>query len=106
DTYRIGQRLLRMSTHVLRSLHEIAGSVNLLGAELLMLDALRLGGAPYAASHSQLQKTLAMTGGGITKCIDRLQQMGLVQRRADPSDGRGVVVAMTRSAHALLEGLV
>jgi DNA-binding MarR family transcriptional regulator len=41
-----------------------------------------------------LQQTL-VSSGTMTNRIDRLVASGLVERRADPGDGRGILVVMT-----------
>ncbi|MFT0170461.1 MarR family winged helix-turn-helix transcriptional regulator [Paraburkholderia mimosarum] len=106
DVYLIGQRLLRLSTHIDRALKEAAASQGVLAAELLLLDALLVSGPPYAQSPTQLQKPLAMTLGGITKCVSRLEQMGLVERTPDPADGRGILVRMKPRARKILENIL
>jgi DNA-binding MarR family transcriptional regulator len=57
-------------------------------------------------SPTQLQKPLAMTLGGITKCVGRLEQMGLVERIPDPADGRGILVRMKPRARTILENIL
>jgi DNA-binding MarR family transcriptional regulator len=39
---------------------------------------------------------------GLSRKVARLEEEGLVQRRPDPSDGRGVLVKITRSGRAAL----
>jgi DNA-binding MarR family transcriptional regulator len=41
-----------------------------------------------------LQQTL-VSSGTMTNRIDKLVERGLVQRRTDPNDGRGILVIMT-----------
>ncbi|WP_245763492.1 MarR family winged helix-turn-helix transcriptional regulator [Paraburkholderia diazotrophica] len=106
NVYLIGQRLLRLSTHIDRALKEAAASQGVLSAELLLLDALLVSGPPYTQSPTQLQKPLAMTLGGITKCVSRLEQMGLVERTPDPADGRGILVRMKPRARKILENIL
>ncbi|WP_302059305.1 ArsR family transcriptional regulator [Paraburkholderia sp. CNPSo 3274] len=106
NVYLIGQRLLRLSTHIDRALKEAAASQGVLAAELLLLDALLVSGPPYTQSPTQLQKPLAMTLGGITKCVSRLEQMGLVERTPDPADGRGILVRMKPRARKVLENIL
>jgi DNA-binding MarR family transcriptional regulator len=106
NVYLIGQRLLRLSVHIDRALKEAAASQGLLSAELLLLDALLISGPPYTQTPTQLQKPLAMTPGGITKCISRLEQMGLVERKPDPADGRGILVRMMPQARRILENIL
>ncbi|MGF6931127.1 DNA-binding MarR family transcriptional regulator [Paraburkholderia sp. UCT70] len=106
NVYLIGQRLLRLSAHIDRALKGAAASQGILAAELLLLDALLISGPPYTQSPTQLQKPLAMTLGGITKCVSRLEQMRLVERRPDPADGRGILVRMKPKAHKILENIL
>ncbi|EEA01620.1 transcriptional regulator, MarR family [Burkholderia sp. H160] len=106
NVYLIGQRLLRLSAHIDRALKEAAASQGLLAAELLLLDALLVSGPPYTQSPTQLQKPLAMTLGGITKCVSRLEQVGLVERMSDPADGRGILVRMKSQARKVLRNIL
>jgi DNA-binding MarR family transcriptional regulator len=60
--------------------------------DLRVLDFLSRGGP---ASAGQLAEVAGLTSGATTTAIDRLEQAGLVERRADPRDGRRVVVEPT-----------
>jgi DNA-binding MarR family transcriptional regulator len=62
--------------------------------DLRVLDYLSRGGP---ASAGQLAEVAGLTSGATTTAIDRLEQAGLVERRADPRDGRRVLVAPTPS---------
>jgi DNA-binding MarR family transcriptional regulator len=106
DVYLVGRRLLRLSAHIERAVKEAAASQQLLGAELLLIDALVTAGPPHVATPTQLQRSLHMTPGGVTKCIQRLEQAGLVERTPDPDDGRGVRVALQPKARELLRNIV
>ncbi|MFQ5418011.1 MAG: MarR family winged helix-turn-helix transcriptional regulator, partial [Myxococcota bacterium] len=59
--------------------------------------SLRIEGPPYRLSPSELNRVLALSSGGITKTVDRLESAGLVVRGPDPRDGRGVQVELTPS---------
>ncbi len=100
--YAIGQRLTRLGAHVDRALNEAAAQLDLLGVELLLLDALMLTEPDHTLTPTQLRSRLHITQGGVTKCIARLEAMGLVQRRPDPRDGRGVLVTMLPHARELM----
>lgn len=68
-----------------------------LGAgEFRVMSALLLTGPPHRLTPSRLNRTVVMSSGGMTKTVDRLEQLGLVERARDPDDGRGVLVTMTR----------
>jgi DNA-binding MarR family transcriptional regulator len=46
-------------------------------------------------SPTRLADMVVRTTGGMTKSLDRLERQGLVRRRPDPADGRGVLVGLT-----------
>ena len=50
----------------------------------------------------ELGERLVISQPGLSRRIDRMADDGLVIRRADPRDGRGVVVSLTRSGRAAL----
>jgi DNA-binding MarR family transcriptional regulator len=49
-----------------------------------------------AMSPTRLNAYLAITSGGLTKTIQRLERQKLVRRRPDPEDGRATIVSLTR----------
>lgn len=78
-----------------------------LGAtELRLLTALLLEGKPYRASPTRLNDTVLVSPGGVSKTVDRLENLGLVARRPDPSDGRGVQVALSRKGRNVAQAVL
>ena len=71
-----------------------------------MLATLRRSGAPYALTPTALYDATMMSSGGMTNRIDRLQQAGWVERRPNPEDGRGTLVALTKAGFALIDKAV
>jgi DNA-binding MarR family transcriptional regulator len=69
----------------------------LVPSEFRVLGTLLLDGEPYELSPTQLNAIVVLTSGGMTKAVSRLETLALVERRADPSDGRGVLVRLTRA---------
>lgn len=61
-----------------------------------VLATLRRAGKPYELTPTQLLETAMVTSAGMTKRLDRLAEAGLVERRPDPRDRRGVRVRLTR----------
>src|SRR6202007_2698825 len=57
--------------------------------------ALRRQGPPYQLSPGALIRATLVTSGTMTNRIDRLAAAGLVSRRRDPQDKRGVLVQLT-----------
>jgi DNA-binding MarR family transcriptional regulator len=63
--------------------------------EFDVLASLRRSGEPYALSPGQLVAQTLVSSGTMTNRVDRLAARGLVERRPDPTDGRGVRVHLT-----------
>jgi len=89
---------------------ELAGPLRAHGLENGWFDliaALRRAGPPYELHPTELMATSLLSSGGMTKRIDRLVQVGLVERRPDPGDRRATLVRLTRrgkrTADAALE---
>jgi DNA-binding MarR family transcriptional regulator len=68
-----------------------------------VLSALRRAGAPYELSPGQLVAQTLVTSGTMTNRVDRLAARGLVSRRPDPSDRRGVKVQLTTAGRAVVD---
>jgi len=63
--------------------------------EFDVLSTLRRSGDPHQLSPKHLVTATMVTSGTMTNRLDRLVERGLVERRVDPNDGRGVVVQLT-----------
>jgi DNA-binding MarR family transcriptional regulator len=72
--------------------------------EFDVLAALRRAGAPYELSPGRLIKETLVTSGTMTNRVDRLVARGLVERLPDPHDRRGVLVRLTDSGRAKVDG--
>jgi DNA-binding MarR family transcriptional regulator len=64
-----------------------------------LLSLLRFSGP---MSPKNLNRSLAITSGGLTKSIDRLEAGRLVRRTPDPDDGRGRLVVLTMKGERLV----
>lgn len=71
-----------------------------------LLSALRRAGAPHELTPTQLARSLMLSSGGLTKRLDRMQAAGLVERRPDPRDRRGVLVRLTRAGRRAVDAAV
>ena len=89
-------------------------------SEFQTLGALLLNGPPFEGSPGKIARFNLLTSGGMANLLARMQREGLIMRRADPEDGRGVLVSITehgrerfnaaveeenRAEHAMLKGL-
>lgn len=105
-------RVGRLSRHLERARRTAFAASDLESWEFDVLSALRRAGSPYQLSPKALLQQTLVSSGTMTNRIDRLVDRGLVERRADPGDGRGILVVMTangrdrvdRAIRQLLEG--
>jgi DNA-binding MarR family transcriptional regulator len=69
-----------------------------LGLDAARLEALALLSRRGPLTPVQLADHLAMTSGGMTSLVQRLERDGFVVRAAHPTDGRSVTIQLTPSA--------
>jgi DNA-binding MarR family transcriptional regulator len=74
--------------------------------EFDVLASLRRAGEPYELTPGALVRQLMLSSGAMTNRIDRLEAAGWVRRAPDPTDRRGVVVALTAAGLALVDRAV
>lgn len=99
-------RLKRLADHLLGEVAEVYKAHGLTAASFDVLATLRRAGAPYALSPSALIGWTMVTSGTMTNRLDRLEEAGLIERQANPEDGRGSVVALTPAGFALIDRVV
>jgi len=88
-------RVARLARHLDRARRTAFDRSDLESWEFDVLAALRRAGAPYQLSPKALLQQTLVSSGTMTNRIDRLVARGLVERRTDPNDGRGILVQMT-----------
>lgn len=88
-------RVTRLARHLDRERRAAFAQHGLEAYEFDVLTALRRAGAPYELTPGQLLHQTLVGSGTMTNRLDRMEARGLVGRRRDPSDGRGVRVRLT-----------
>ena len=73
------------------------------GSDMRVLFALRRGGRPYAQRPTDLFRALLVTSGAVTKKVDRLAELDLVERMPDPDNQGGFLVHLTRKGQQVAE---
>jgi len=96
-------RISRLARHLDRERRGAFAAHDLELWEFDVLSALRRQGAPYELSPGALLRATLVTSGTMTNRIDRLEQAGLVRRRPDPQDKRGVLVTLTAAGAARVD---
>jgi len=88
-------RVWRLSKHLDRTRRAAFVTSELESWEFDVLSALRRAGSPFQLSPKSLLEQTLVSSGTMTNRVDRMAQRGLVERRTDPNDGRGILVSMT-----------
>ncbi len=96
-------RIGRLRGHFDAALKRTFRRFGLTRASFDVLAALRRSGSPYRLPQNALGTDLMRTSGTMTFRVDQLESGGLVQREADPEDGRGVLVALTKKGLRLVD---
>lgn len=99
-------RLKRLSDHLSRALSRVYQAYGLNPASFDVLATLRRSGAPYALTPSALIEWTMVSSGTMTNRLDRLEAAGLIERKTNPADGRGSLVALTNKGFQLIDEVV
>ncbi len=71
--------------------------------DFALLRVLILAEPDHQLLPTELGELLLRSSGGITQMVDRLEARGLLERSRDSTDGRRIVVGLTREGHRLGE---
>ena len=71
-----------------------------------MLATLRRSGEPYTLAPTALARWMMLSSAAMTNRVDRLEAAGLVERRPDPGDRRGLLVALTLDGMRVVDAAV
>jgi DNA-binding MarR family transcriptional regulator len=97
-------RLLDAAESVMRDhMNPLFAEAGLLPGEFDVLATLRRSGQPYLLSPTRLYEAVMISSGGMTNRLDRLERAGLVERRPDPSDRRGKLIALTDAGKRVID---
>ena len=96
-------RILRLQDVILRTADAELRRFGLRYPAYAVLATIRVSGAPFRMSPTQLRATLLLTSGGLSNLLGRLERRGFVRRFADPHDGRGVIVELTEKGRQLAD---
>lgn len=96
-------RVLILAQDFQQRLKDTLKSYDLQTWEFDVLSALRRVGKPFALTPTDLCESAQLTSGAMTNRIDRLEQRGFVRREAEKSDGRSVMVVLTRKGRTLVD---
>lgn len=93
--WQVWGRITRINDIFLSRLNRLLSQHGLTFSEFQTLGALILSGPPYEAKPNAISRHNLLTSGGMTNVLTRMEKKGLVARRKDTNDGRGVIVSVT-----------
>ena len=104
DSLAVLSRVSRLARHLDRARRATFAAHDLEAYEFDVLTALRRAGQPFQLSPGELIAQTLVSSGTMTNRVDRLERRGLVERRPDPADGRGVRVRLTARGRSQVDG--
>jgi DNA-binding MarR family transcriptional regulator len=96
-------RVHRLSALLLRRSDEWLAPLGLSWEAFSVIVTLRRCGKPYELRPTDILRESLLTSGAVTNRIDRVEQMGLVERRQDPTDRRSCIVRLTPAGKRLAD---
>jgi len=99
-------RIKRLHDRLSDELNVVFSSHGLNAASFDVLATLRRAGRPYALSPSALISWTMVTSGTMTNRLNRLESKGLIERRPNPKDGRGFVIALSKKGVELIDQVI
>jgi DNA-binding MarR family transcriptional regulator len=96
-------RAIVIAAHLERSVQAALAEHDLSLGQFDILATLRRQGPAGELTPTQLLRCVMLSSGGMTSRLDRLEKNGLVTRRSDPDDRRGVVVRLTEKGRKRID---
>ena len=96
-------RLLRATRFLEFTMAEVFSRYGIGRSEFDVLASLRRAGPPFALSPSRLSEGLLLSSAAMTNRVDRLELLGLVERRAGHPDRRITLVELSDSGRTLID---
>jgi DNA-binding MarR family transcriptional regulator len=99
--------LMRLGTMIERDFDRLCQrDYRVSGSDMRVLFALRRGGPPYVKRPTDLFKALLVTSGAMTKKVDRLATLGMVERVQDPGHLGGFLIRLTKKGFRVADEMV
>lgn len=71
-----------------------------------VIATLRRAGSPYELTPTELGRRVLLSSGGITACLKRLEDRGLISRRTVPEDRRRLLARLTPKGFEVIDAFV
>lgn len=104
--WQVWGRITRINDIFLLNLNKILSQNDLSYSELQTLGALIVSGPPYELNPNTISRHNLLTSGGMTNVLTRMEKKGLITRRKDARDRRGVIVSVTERGLDIFETVI
>ena len=84
----------------------VINSITLYAADIDILLYLRASGTPYQLAPTRLMSSVNITSGAMTAALNRLEKKKLINRVADPKDGRGSLAELSKEGIRHLNSVI
>lgn len=96
-------RVLRLHDIILKAFNAALERHGLGYADYAVIATIRASGPPFEMTPSQLHRMMAMSSGGLSKVLGRLDRQGWIERSTASNDRRQVLVALTVDGRRLAD---
>jgi DNA-binding MarR family transcriptional regulator len=96
-------RLLHLGRALEARANAALKSVGLAYTDFDVLATLRRAGEPFRLTPTALRRSVVLTSGAMTACLNRLEAQGLLTREPDAEDGRVLTARLTPQGRALVD---
>ncbi|MBM3571581.1 MAG: MarR family transcriptional regulator [Alphaproteobacteria bacterium] len=102
----ITARVFRLREIFVKTLDRVHAQFGLKPRMFLVLAALYRSGPPYMLSPADLMRYLMWTSAGLSQLLDRMVAAGLIARRPDREDRRGVRVILSPRGRRVIDDVL
>ena len=99
-------RLTQVNNIFIQIIKDCVESYDLQSADFNLLSCLRRNPEPYVLSPTELYQSMLFSSGGLTKVLNRLQKMELIERLDNPEDKRSKLVKLSSKGKTLVEEIM
>lgn len=96
-------RIMRLARYLEARREAELGRFGLSSGDFDLLATVRRRATAEPIKIRDLQRSMMLSSGGTTKRLDRLEAVGLIDRRPDPNDRRGTLIALTEAGVDLID---
>jgi DNA-binding MarR family transcriptional regulator len=99
-------RFGRIWAYATRAVEDTLGRWGLQMGDFDVLATVRRSGPPFTMAPSQLTHWLMLSPSGITSRLDRLEKLGLIERRPSEEDRRSLLIVLTTKGRKVVDEAV